>query len=414
MPRGASDIPELRLERLNKLMTTFQAPPEMVLSNLFPSSREQSSTIKWESQQGNRGLTPFVPPGSPAPRHYPEGVAAHSAEAAFWKEKMYFDEEFVNNLRKEGTESQYLSAQQRLARSLRSMRNRADRRKEWMFAQMLTAGSFTYAEANGTKIDVDYDLDSNHLVTLAANDQWDDGTNRDILEDIMDAKITVSDACDGKLDYGICDSTVLKYMALDDSIQTLLQRSSFGQGDLFNKKGGKIIGVNAPVLGSLLDLNIVIYDAKFVITGILTAAVTGASTVIVYVDNAADFESGETLRFHDVSANTYEDETISSVDEQAGTVTVSTAPATSYKAAEDKVTMTRGFVPNNKFVMISSRVDGQAIAEFKEAPFGNNRNWGMKTDQWVQNDPEGVFIRVQNKGLPILYQRDALYVLTVA
>jgi len=414
MPRGSSDIPDLRLSRIDKLVTSFMTPPSMVLTNLFGSSDADSSNIKWESQEGNRGMTPFVPPGSPAEVTSPQGVAAHSAEAAFWKEKMYCDEEFLNNLRKEGTESQYLAARARLARELKSMRGRADRRKEWMFAKMFENGEFAYSQKGGVKATVDYDIPSSHVSSLATDYKWEAGTSRDILKDIMDAKITISRDCNGIVDYAICNSTVLKFMALDDSIQTLLQSSAFGKGDLFKKAGGKLIGVNAPVMGSLLDIkNLVVYDERYVVKAWLTAVVTGGSTVNIYVDDITDFEAGGTLRFHDSSAGTYEDETISSVSVEAGYVTVSTAPTASFKAAEDYVTMTRSFIPDDKFVMFASQVDGQKIAEFKQAPFGLDRHYGIKTDSWDENDPEGSWIRVQNKGLPVLYQRDAIFVYDV-
>jgi hypothetical protein len=76
--------------------------------------------------------------------------------------------------------------------------------------------------------------------------------------------------------------------------------------------------------------------------------------------------------------------------------------------------MTRGFVADNKFIMFASQVDGQAIAEFKQAPFNIDRHYGLRTDQWEEKDPSGVWVMVENKGLPVLYQRDAIYILTVA
>jgi len=360
-------------------------------------------------------MTPFVPPGAPAPVTAPFGVAAHSAEAAFFKEKMYFDEEFLNNLRKEGTESEYLSAQARLARELASLVNRSNRRKEWMFSKMLFTGSFNYSEMTGTKIAVDYDLPSAHSVTLGAAYKWSDGTSRDIIGNIIDGKKQIKDDCGGVVNFALCNSTVLKYLARDPELLTLLQKSAFGSGDLFKGQKNKLIGVNPKVLGSLLDIdNLVIYDEQYEVRAYLTAVVTADSTTTISVDNPADFLAAETLRFNDVSAGTFEDETISSVDIEAGTVTVSTAPGTSYKAGEDFVSQVSYFIPDTKFTMMASNVDNQQVAEYKEAPFGLNRNYGIKTDRHEEWDPEGIFIRVQDKGLPILYQRDATYILTVA
>ncbi len=415
MPRGIADIPELRLEVLQGFVTKFTIDPNLLLMNIFPESNSPSDVVEWESQEGSRGMTPFVPPGAPAPRTAPLGVAQHSARAAYWKEKIFYDEEFLNNLRKEGTDAQYLDTQTRLARDLAQLVNRSNRRKEWMFSQMLMAGSFSYSVRDGYKSSVDYNIRADHIVTLATADQWDDGTTRDIMGDIIDGKTKVSDDCGGRVDLAICNSVVLKYIARDPDLLVLLQKSTFGQGDLFSGNKNSIVGVNPKVLGAILDIdNLVIYDEKYEVRAYLTAAVTGSSTTAVSVEDASDYVAGGTLRFVDTSADTFEEETISSVDVQAGTVTVSSAPTTSYKAGEDYVTMIRGFVPDDIFVMIATTVENQKIAEYKRAPFGLGRHYGNFTDRDENWDPEGVYIRTQDKGLPILTQRDAMYILDVA
>uniref|UniRef100_A0A6M3KF00 Putative capsid protein n=1 Tax=viral metagenome TaxID=1070528 RepID=A0A6M3KF00_9ZZZZ len=415
MPRGIADIPELRLEVLQGFVTKFTMDPNLILMNLFPSSNSPSSSVKWESQEGSRGMTPFVPPGAPAPRTAPLGVAQHSAEAAYWKEKMYYDEEFLNNLRKEGTDGEYMDATTRLSRDMAGIVNRSNRRKEWMFAQMMFNGSFDYSVKDGVKATVDYSIRDDHVVSLLAPAKWSTGTNRDILGDIIDAKKKIADDCGGMVDFAICNSTVLKYIARDPDLLTLLQKTTFGQGDLFKGTRNTIVGVNPQVLGSLLDIaNFMIYDEKYEVRAYLTAAVTASSTTTVYVEDASDYVAGGTLKFVDTSEDSFEEETIASVDVQAGTVTVSTAPSTSYKAGEDYVSMIRGFVPDTKLCMFASKVENSAIAEYKRAPFGLGRTYGMFTDRHENWDPDGVFIRVQDKGLPILMQRDGLYTLTVA
>ena len=75
--------------------------------------------------------------------------------------------------------------------------------------------------------------------------------------------------------------------------------------------------------------------------------------------------------------------------------------------------MGKSFIPDDKFVMMATKVDGQPIAEYKEAPFGLARHYGQFTDKNEKWDPEGIYIRVQDKGIPILYQRDAMYILDV-
>jgi hypothetical protein len=414
MPRGSSDIPILRLEVLQGFMTSFMAPPNLILSNLFTSSTSPSSTVRWESQRGGRGMTPFVAPGTPAPVTSPHGVAQHVAEAAYWKEKMPFDEEFLNNLRQPGTDAVYQSAEAKLARELAGLKNRSMRRKEWMFAQMLCNNGFSYQVKGGYRASVNYGIPSDHRITLGASYNWNNGGSKDILADIRDAKIAIQKDCGGYIDYAIFNSNVLKYLAADTTIRDILKRQAFMESNLYSGSLHNLIGVNAKVIGALLDIpNFIVYDEMYEVRAWLTAAVTGASTTWISVDDASDFEADETIRFWDVSAGTYEDRTIVGVNIENGTVQVNYPPATSYKAGEDYVTQAKPFIPNDKFIMMASRVDNQPIAEYKQAPFGLTRNYGQYTDAYDEWDPEVTWIRVQDKGLPILYNRDAIYTLDV-
>ena len=360
-------------------------------------------------------MTPFAAPGSPAQITAPFGFASHRAEAAYWKEKMYLDEEFLNNLRKPGTEATYHEARQKLAINLASLSARSDRRLEWMFAQMLTGGTITYEVTGGYKVTLDYQIPSEHKVTLTSDYYWDSGSSRNILKDIRDAKLKIKRACGGKVDYAIFNSTVLGYLADDTTIRQLLQKNMFGDGSLFAEGNlHDIIGVNASVIGKLLDIdNFIVYDEMYEIRAWLTAAVVGGSTTWVSVDKVEDFAVGETLRFNDQSEGSYEERRIVSIDVEGGRIQVAGAPDNSYKASEDFVTMTKPFIPDDKFIMFASKVDNQPIAGYKRAPFGLKRHYGKYTDKKAKWDPEGIWIRVQDKGLPVLFQRDAVYIIDV-
>jgi hypothetical protein len=397
-------------------MTSFQAAPNLVLSNLFGSSLNDSSTIKWESQRGGRGLTPFVAPGAPAPTTAPHGVAQHVAEAAFWKEKMQLDEEFLNNLRQPGTTATYQAAESKLARELALFSNRSNRRKEWMFAQMFANNGFSYAVKGGYKATVDYGIPSDHRITLSAADSWDAGASVDILGDIRDAKIEINRSCGSYISHAICNSTVLKYMAADSTMRDILSRQKFMVGDQ-NLYGGNLhnlIGVNPTVIGALIDIpNFIVYDEMYEVRAWLTAAVTGGSTTHITVDDTTDFEEGQQIRFWDQSAGTYEDCWILGLSEETDVIQLSNPPVSSYKAGEDYVTMAKPFVPDDKFIMFASAVDGAPIAEYIQAPFDLDRHYGQKTDRHDEWDPAATWIRVQDKGLPVLYNRDAIYTLDV-
>ena len=415
--RGIADIADLRLEVLQNFITRFTSPPELKFSNLFTSSDAVSDSIYWESQEGGRGMAPFVPPGVPSPRTAPYGVTKHSATAATWKEKMYFDEEFLNNLRKEGTVNQYLSAQARLARELAGLTYRSMRRKEWMMSKMMFNGGFTYETTGGTKLYVDYKLPDSHNVTLTGYYKWNDNTTnstKDIIGDVIQAKQVIKDAIGAVVDRAMCTSNVLKLMGTDPGLMALLQKSAFGNGDLFSGNKNNLIGVNPQVVSSLLSIpNLEINDEMYEIRAFLTAAVIGTSSTVISVEDTTDFEVGETLRFVDQSTGTWEEETIASIQVESSTVTVSSAPTASFKAGEDFVLMRKTFVPKNVFTLFASTVENQKIAEFIRAPYGLGRTYGMQTDRHETWDPDGVFIRVQDKGLPVLYQRDAIYNLIV-
>lgn len=404
---NAKDFPDLELKKLQKLVERFSTDPNLLLVNEFGEDKWDSDRIEWETQIGSRGLTPFVAPGVQSPIMGMEGTGISEAFAAFWKEKIFFDEHFLNNLRTPGTRDQYYSKQKRIAREMRKLKNRSMRRKEWMLAKMISAGTITYQVQNGIKYNLDYGIPSDNLVSLAASRYWDSGVSRNIPEDIFDAQLTMSNANNGKLINALFTSEVLKHMRFDTNLQTLLAKSNYGDGDFLRNP--------TLVLSGLFGIpNMYLYDEQYQVRAWLTAVVTADSTTTISVDDTTDFEVGQTLYFYDVSAKTKEGETISAVDANAGTITVSTAPSTSYKSGEDYVYTTNKFVPTNKFCMWCSEVEGEKIAEFANAPFDLDRHWGLKIDDHEEWDPDGIAIRSQNKGLPLLYQEDGIYNLTVA
>jgi len=46
MPTGKSDIPDLRLERLTKLITSFTTSPNLILMGMFGEITADSDVIK--------------------------------------------------------------------------------------------------------------------------------------------------------------------------------------------------------------------------------------------------------------------------------------------------------------------------------------------------------------------------------
>lgn len=405
----------MRLSVLRKLVSKFQRPPRLMFANLFPDFRAESDTIEWESQTGGRRMVPFKGPGQPTPRGQIGGVKPHSAKAAFWGEKLYFDEEFLNNLRKAGTTNVHQTSKATLSREMLNLTNRSYRRKEYMFSRMLVNGGFSYRTKENRVTAVDYALPDTHIVTNDADHSWADGAQKNIIDDNITAVGTIQDDCAGSNIVAIMNRNTFKYVAQDSAMVALLQQSGFAKGDLYGGNVHPVIAANPQIAASLLPVDeISVYDEVFEVEARLTAAVTGGSTTEIYVDNAADMEVGARLKLIDVSEdNAYEFVAISAVDEAAGKVTVSAAPANSYKAGEDLATMVQFYVPDDHVVFLARSVDDGPVAEYMAAPYGNDRIWGLNVDRWDTKDPEGVYVRVQDKGLPVLYHRDAVYILKV-
>lgn len=402
--KGSTGIPALELSTLNKLIQKFDRAPNMFFSGLFPAQNYPSDTIEWEIEYSSGGMTPFVAPGSTAPSVGIDGVSRQSAKAAYWKEKMYFDETFLNNMRQPGTESTYMAAERQLSRGARKIRTRCDRRREWMCAKAIIDGSLTYQITGGAKFSVSYGIPTSHLVTLDSDRNWKDGASKNIVEDIMDAKITLADDAGVVPNNVMCNGQLMKLLVLDSSIQNLLKSSAFGNGDLFARP--------SQVIGNLLGVgNISVYDELYEVQGWLTTTV--ASTTI-YLDDVSDFEVGAKARFINmVTYNSYEDEVITAVDKVNNTITVGVQPSATFVGGRDKVVSRKKFIMDNEFVMFADSQDGQRIGEFMQAPYGNTRRWGFFADIKDEWDPEGIWLRVQDKGLPVLYFPDTTYKLTV-
>ena len=414
MPKGKGEIPELRLEVLQDFITQFKSPPNLILSSMFGSRNAESSTIKWESQRGGRGMVPFVPPGAPAPRSAPYGVAQHSAEAAYWKEKRYFDEEFLNNLRKPGTDAAHWTAMDILADSMADIVNRSNRRKEWMFVQMLFNNGFSYMVKGGVQIAIDYGIPSDHRVSLGSSYYWDTGGSKDIMGDIKTAKRKIAEANGSVPKLAIVNSNLLDIMGKDTTLRQLLQKSYFGDGALMASSGiHELALVNKNILGQLLDLDIMVYDEMYEVKAWLTAAVTAGSSTWITVNDASDFDAYQTLTIYDASDGSYESRYILSVDKFNNKIQIEYPFTYSYRGGEDYVTMKRYFIPSDKFCLLATSVDNRPIARYMQAPYGLGRHYGLYTDKKDEWDPEGTYIRVQDKGLPVLYQTDAIYTIDV-
>ena len=404
---------ELQHETLNKTLQKLPSPPNLVFSNMFASQNYESDRIRWLLEYGTAGMTPFVAPGAPAPAMGDDAMYSEgSAVAAYWKEKVFLEELRLNNLREPLGTMTRQTAQRQLARQQMRLKNRCVRRREWMWAKAFFDHGFSYTRENGTKISVSYGIPTRHDASLTGNDVWWDdgtgepGTSATPIQDIFEVLSNFSDDVGTPITDTFMNTTVLRYLMFNADLQTLLQKSTFGNGDLFaNPKA---------VIGSLLGLsNLVVYDDLFEIGTWLASAASIGDTVLT-VDDAVDFEAGETVRLHDLNTPyDYEEYTVDSVNYSDNQITLTAALTEAYGANKCRVVMRKKFITDDKVGFFARSLDGEKISEFMLAPFGMDRRWDMFADTHPEWDPDGLWMRIQNKGLPVIYHPNCIYTLTI-
>ncbi len=400
-----------KLETLNKFIQKLPRQENLLFLNLFPTEQYPSDTIRWMVEYGSVGMTPFVAPGSPAPnvgdeQFYSEG----SAVAAYWKEKTFLDEVIMNNLREPLTDQTYYTAEKQVARRTQRLRARCDRRKEWMISQMLFNNSFAYQVKGGAKFSVNYNVPAQNTVALTGNDRWWTGTEKGStatpIRDVYDMRELYVDELGREPEYTVITSNILKLWLWDTDLQNLLKKSAFGDGDLFARP--------AQVLGALMGIgNLVIYDEHFDVSSWTTGSMTGGSSTTVTVEEITDFELGKCRIYDMTKMFTYEEAEITGVNHQNNTLTFDSAPTSNFSAGNTRISLRKKFAKEDEIMFFSKEIEGQTIAEFMEAPFGLNRNWGMYGDTKEEWDPDGLWIRIQNKGLPVMYWPNAIMRLKV-
>lgn len=407
MGKGIDGIPILHLESLNKMVSKMPKSPEQFFLNKFKTDQWDSDTVTWDIEYGSAGMTPFVAPGAPAPNVGIDGYGEGSAKTAYFKEKMFFDEELLNNLREPGKSSRKkMRAQKQIAKGVQKLSLRVDRRREWMCCQAMVNGELVYTQKGGIKVRVDYGVPEENKIVLAEDRKWGTGVNRNAIEDIFDAKKEYAELNGKSVDYSLCNSSILKTLMFDSKLQEYLKKSNFGEGDLFKDPArviGTIIGVG--------PLNI--YDDFYEVPGWLQQNVSTSDTE-VFVEDATDFEAGGTLYFWKMNEpKVKEKRKITAVDVLQGKITIDSPPSKTYKAKFDKVWMRRKYVSDDVFHFGSWTKDGQTVCELAESPFGLKGKYGKFIDRHEEWDPDGIWVRAQDKAFPIIYHPELIMTLTV-
>lgn len=404
---ASSDIPSLRLSVLQGLYERFTAPPDLFFVNKFgEGDNAPSDTIEWNSKVGARTLAGFMSPGGKTPTGRMVGIRPHAAKAAFWGEKMPFFEEFLNNLRKEGTYAEKENAEALLSRELQQLMYRIARRKEWMYAQMWCKGGFSYLQKGGKRLSVDYGIPEAHQQELTTDYKWGSGTKSDILGDIGKIKLMLKNANEGSISTALMTSEVVEAIRHDVNLINLLKQDAYGKGNFFT--------ATIEVLKGILNIGeLVVYDGQFDIITDITGTITGGSTSTFAVRSTVDFEPDDVMRIVNAETEEWEEVAIASISPTAGTVTLTDHTIASYQAGRDFCYVTKKFLPTNQITLICDKIENTPTAKFFNAPFGIKGGYGAQVTRHEMYEPDGVEVRIQNKGLPVLYNRDAVVQLKV-
>jgi hypothetical protein len=270
--------------------------------------------------------------------------------------------------------------------------------------------AFSYQIKGGAKFTVNYNVPAQNTVALTGTDVWWTGTAKGAtatpIRDVYDMRDLYVDEIGKEPEYTIITSNILKLWLFDETLQGLLKKSAFGDGDLFARP--------AQVLGALMGLaNLIIYDEHFDVSSWTTGAISGGSSTTVTVEEITDFVAGPCRIYDMTQMFAYEDAEITGVNYATNTLTFADEPTNSYLAGNARISLRKKFAKDDELMFFSKSIEGQTIAEFMEAPFGLNRNWGMFGDSETEWDPDGLWLRIQNKGLPVMYWPNAVMRLKV-
>lgn len=209
----------------------MKRPGRFLRDTFFPGQEQfDTETVDVDIIKGKRRMAPFVSPIAEGRLVESIGFSTSSLKPGYVKPKMVTTAaDLLKRLPGEmlygGGLGPEQRAQQKLGKDLAEMLDQIDRREEWMAAQALNAGAVTMTikgETADKTVQVDFQMDATHKITLAGNDLWSDTVNSDPVAKLAEWSRTIrqdsgvsptdavmgSDACTAFLNH----PTVQKFM----------------------------------------------------------------------------------------------------------------------------------------------------------------------------------------------------------
>lgn len=225
-----------------------------IMETLFPKSPRQvfSDVVDYEVQQARPSLASFRFSGQEARVVSKQSKALKTIKLPYIREKKVLT---AQELKNEGAIGQIYTAgagdvtsvqQAALARELQDLKNRVARRVEWMAAQLLLTGAFTY-EDDDVAITVDLGMGSTYKPALSGTALWD-STAADVLGDLDSWNVLINQATGMNASKAILGTKAARAFMKDEKVQAMLDTNNQRVGsmsiDLKSNYIGNIFGID--------------------------------------------------------------------------------------------------------------------------------------------------------------------------
>jgi len=376
-------------------------PGDMLGPEFMPVVPYDSTLIEYDIVMAASGLLKALDMDEDIPTSRTPGVATIRMEAPVFRGNYPIFESMLKRLREPGTREQGQTLQEITARAANWLSLRADNTVEWTRWQVWTDGTLAVLFDDGQTTTVDYRMPPALNTTLTGTSQWDDYTNSDPLDDILQhiERLGEFGTEAGRIVYGW---RVNRYLLQNAKIRTLIQAQS----------GADLLAAGVIPQGTLAGLPHQVYRKSYqAIDGVGAAYTSGTSLTLEDGDvgQLSELSNGDRIVLGPSSNSSNpgakESQTVTGAP-SGTTVTLSAALTLDFDIG-DPVTWHRSFCHPDDFFIFPAD-DGELWCEWWNVPSVHNDNQTGKyaTAKIVIDDiPFRGFVKGGIDGLPIIYRQ---------
>lgn len=245
---GYGELSILQHQVMTAVVRKFPTP-QFIGKKMFPETKIDTDTAKWEEIHQNRDMADYVVPDGESNIVARLGIVQKTATVACLKEKKSLKGSTLAWLRKPGTEHDKL-AEQAVRDELADLDSRLEFRREWARWQALS-GTLTVSQER-VKFVVNYGIAGSHKPTVGTN--WSD-ISADILGDLTDWKILIQKDSGEQATTLYINSIVMEYMVKNTGIKGLMGEQL------------KTQILQSGYITRVIGIDLIVYDAGWVPAG---------------------------------------------------------------------------------------------------------------------------------------------------